>query len=286
MNTAVVAYVPVLHEGYRGFFQRHAEATELYVVPREFAESLSSGCAYLKKDLRAMPADLLVSACSAWFPDKQVGILTEQVLVQLNSLGYRVIMPDEDVSREIACQFLGDATVDFDNVFLRWDRGNVLAENVVHAHRAVNPDDMLKEMFGIVEQEARQATNVWRQVGAIAAQDGSVLLAAHNTQVPHSQIAYAEGDARALFKKGLHLQLTTDEHAESVLVGNAARNGIALKGADLFLTTFPCPPCAKLVARAGICRVYYADGYAVLDGERILQDAGIELIFVKLQPAS
>lgn len=286
MNTAIVAYVPVLHEGYKAFFQRHPEATEMYVVPREFAESLSPECTYLRKDLRAMDAYPVVRACSVWFPDKQVGILSKQVLVQLNSLGYRIIMPDEDVSREIVRQFLDGATVEFDNVFLRWERGNVLAENVVHAHRAVTSDDMLKEMFGIVGQEARQATNIWRQVGAIAAQDGSVLLAAHNTQVPHPQIAYAEGDARAMFKKGLHLELTTDEHAESVLVGNAARNGIALKGADLFLTTFPCPPCAKLVARTGIRRIYYADGYAVLDGERILQGAGIELIFVQLQPAS
>ena len=82
------------------------------------------------------------------------------------------------------------------------------------------------------------------------------------------------------FKKGRHIELTTDQHAESVVISEAAKKGIALEGADLYMSTFPCPPCAKLVAAAGIRRCYFSSGYAMLDGERILKDRGVEIIRV------
>ncbi len=52
------------------------------------------------------------------------------------------------------------------------------------------------------------------------------------------------------------------------------------------MTDFPCPPCAKLLAGAGVARVYYRSGYAVLDGEQVLRDAGVELVRVAAPVAS
>jgi dCMP deaminase len=49
------------------------------------------------------------------------------------------------------------------------------------------------------------------------------------------------------------------------------------------VTDFPCPPCAKLLAAADIERLYYREGYAVLDGEAVLEAAGVEV--VQAQPA-
>ena len=83
------------------------------------------------------------------------------------------------------------------------------------------------------------------------------------------------------FKRGVHIELTTDAHAESRLISEAANRGISIAGADLYVTTFPCPPCAKVVAPSGIRRCYFASGYAMLDGERVLRDADIEIVFVE-----
>ena len=83
------------------------------------------------------------------------------------------------------------------------------------------------------------------------------------------------------FKRGLNIELTTDQHAESVVISEAAKKGIALLGADLYISTFPCPPCAKIVAAAGIKRCYFLSGYSMLDGERILKDSGVEIIQVR-----
>ena len=38
--------------------------------------------------------------------------------------------------------------------------------------------------------------------------------------------------------------------------------------------------CAKLIAHAGLTRVFYQKGYAMLDGERVLKQAGVEIIRV------
>ena len=37
-------------------------------------------------------------------------------------------------------------------------------------------------------------------------------------------------------------------HAEARLIAAAAREGRATAGAVLYVTDFPCPPCAKLIA--------------------------------------
>ncbi|OGF76429.1 hypothetical protein A3H65_01200 [Candidatus Giovannonibacteria bacterium RIFCSPLOWO2_02_FULL_45_14] len=129
--------------------------------------------------------------------------------------------------------------------------------------------------------ESKKATNLWRQVGAVVARDGNVLATGFNKQVPSQHTPYYEGDARMFFKRGLNIELTTDQHAESVVISEAAKKGIALLGADLYISTFPCPPCAKIVAAAGIKRCYFLSGYSMLDGERILKDSGVEIIQVR-----
>jgi dCMP deaminase len=74
--------------------------------------------------------------------------------------------------------------------------------------------------------------------------------------------------------------LSTAIHAEASVVGRAARYGISLDGAELYVTTFPCPACARLIAEAGFRRCYFSGAYSVLDGDGILHAAGIELVWV------
>lgn len=50
-------------------------------------------------------------------------------------------------------------------------------------------------------------------------------------------------------------------HAEMAVICTAARRGIALAGATLFTTTYPCHECARLIIGAGIRRVVYVDPY-------------------------
>jgi deoxycytidylate deaminase len=51
-------------------------------------------------------------------------------------------------------------------------------------------------------------------------------------------------------------------HAEMSAIIDAARRGVALTGATMYVTTFPCHHCARHIAAAGIRRVVYIYPYA------------------------
>jgi cytidine deaminase len=50
-------------------------------------------------------------------------------------------------------------------------------------------------------------------------------------------------------------------HAETSAISDAARKGVAIQGATLYCTTFPCHLCAKHIVASGIKRVVYLEPY-------------------------
>jgi dCMP deaminase len=57
-------------------------------------------------------------------------------------------------------------------------------------------------------------------------------------------------------------------HAEANAIAQAARHGVAIKGATLYVTLEPCYVCIKLLATAQIDRVFYELGYDSKDAGR------------------
>jgi dCMP deaminase len=72
-------------------------------------------------------------------------------------------------------------------------------------------------------------------------------------------------------------------HAEANAIAQAARYGVAIKGATLYVTLQPCFVCLKLLATAQIKRVYFELAYESKDPgrdafwEAAVRDAGIEV---------
>lgn len=52
-------------------------------------------------------------------------------------------------------------------------------------------------------------------------------------------------------------------HAEANAVASCARHGIATLYATAYTNTYPCWPCFRLLAAAGIARIVYDDAYRV-----------------------
>lgn len=68
-------------------------------------------------------------------------------------------------------------------------------------------------------------------------------------------------------------------HAEASVVAQAARDGISLKGADIYVTTFPCIICARLLTKTEVARVFYMSDYAgTNEGLGLLIGAGITVL--------
>ncbi|HTU80154.1 MAG TPA: deaminase [Solirubrobacteraceae bacterium] len=287
-SEAVVAYIPVLHEGYRRFLDAHAGGRPLYLIGPE----LYADYRPLAKDIRCLDAHLLASAIAAWGTCARVEVLDEPGARALALRAPLITLPAEDVSYRLVERFFAGCEVRYDTVFLRWDKSRTAqllrpgarAVSAAGSQPAGDPpalgDARLAELIAAAQERAAASVDWWRQVGAaIRLGDGTVLTAC-NEHEPHRLSAYAVGDPRANFRKGVALELSTATHAEARLIARAAREGRATAGAVLYVTDFPCPPCAKLLAHAGIERLYFRDGYALLDGQDVLEAAGVELVQV------
>ena len=275
MKKVIAAYIPVLHEGYKLLLEKHKDAKSLYV----FDEEIISRFDYLAKEIRALQPDDIKKAIESLNIVPEIKILTEKNISELK--GCEIIMPDEDVCRLFAeAELVGEKVV-FDPIFLRWDRTNTKREKKVGPERVITENEFMNSAFAVAEK----SSDWWRQVGAVIVKDGKILFSRTNKHVPSPHQAYADGDPRNASHKGEDLELYTTIHAEAGCIADAAREGVSLEGSEIYVTDFPCPTCAKQIAYSGIKKVYFTRGYAVLDGERILKQKGVEIVEVKKDDA-
>lgn len=65
-------------------------------------------------------------------------------------------------------------------------------------------------------------------------------------------------------------------------MSNAAKKGINLSGAALYVTSHPCRICEGLLAESGVKRVVYIKGYPdVIPVYDTLKDFGVEVVHAK-----
>jgi dCMP deaminase len=67
-------------------------------------------------------------------------------------------------------------------------------------------------------------------------------------------------------------------HAEANAIVQAARHGVRIEGASIYVTASPCWGCFRLIANAGISRIGFGEFYR---DQRIFEVAtrlGIELV--------
>ena len=273
MSEAVVAYIPVLHEGYRRFLVAHAQGRRLFLIGPELYADYHP----LAKDIRCLEADLVARAIAAWGICSGVTVLDVAGAHALAEEQPSLTLPAEDVSYQVVDRFFDRLAVLYDSVFLRWDKSRSVQLLRPRAARELPEDEALAEIVSAAEREAERSVDWWRQVGAAIRFADGTIASATNEHLPHEYSAYAAGDPRSNFSRGVHLEISTAVHAEAGLIADAARHGRSTAGAVLYVTDFPCPPCAKLIAGAGIAKLYYRTGYSVLDGHDVLANACIEV---------
>lgn len=275
-NKMIVSYIPVLHQGYRQLFESNPEYHTLFILNDDLVDSFRP----LQKDIRRLKPAYVRQSLVAWNLLNTIEVISLDKLKELNSKENDILMPDEDVCRELANEYLQDAKVSFFPIFLRWDRQNSNASDPVDPDAVISEDKLDKELIHAAHEEGRKSPDIWRRVGALVAKDGKVISKAYNESMPTSHSSWMLSDPRNNYGKGVGIEKSTFMHAEARIIAEAAQKGIKLAGSDMYVTTFPCPLCAMLIANAGIKRLFFAEGYAVLDGKRVLQSRKVELIKV------
>jgi dCMP deaminase len=275
----ILLYLPVIHAGYEGFLDRHPDAGEILLLGAGFLAGYPS----LAKDIRALPPERAARYLAA-MPGRPPARVIEPADLPAAVTASVLVLPDEDVMRDLAARYRLDrrATLVFDRTFLRWDREWSRAAAPPGLDAEITAGDLPRELLGRAWRLSARSSDWWRQVGAVAARDGKVIGCAWNRHLPTEYAPYLSGDPRDSFARGVRADLSTALHAEAAVIAEAARAGTALRGADLYTTTFPCPGCARLVAAAGFRRCFFAGGYSVLDGEQVLRAAGVTLIRVDM----
>ena len=276
MSPTVIAYIPVIHKGYLRWLEKYGFDANVFVLGSDVLQMFE----HLRKDIRALDPEQVVTLL------KKLGFTRAQVVSTLDieriiKTAQKLSMPDEDVMHELAERYGVGQTIHFDSVFLRWDKRRSLAEVTIEAQETISQDEFDQAMIAEAQELATKSADWWRQVGAVVVKDMKVVGTAFNHHVPHPHMPYFDGDPRGNFHKGEHIDKSTAFHAEAALIAQAAEKGQSLAGASLYVTTFPCPPCAKLVAYSGIKKLYFHEGYAMVDGEKILKDNGVEIIRVQ-----
>jgi dCMP deaminase len=275
----VLLHLPVIQAGYQQFLEKHAAGAEVLVLGRSFAADFP----VVRKEIRALDPAFALSCLTS------VGLITRGRVVELDEFPSCVteplVVPHEALLREIVERF-GLAPVEWVDTFLSWDREWSRAGLPVDWDGSVTGDGYARSMQELAAAAAGWSSDWWRRVGAVAARDGRVLAVEHNRHLPTEYSPYVDGDPRNSFRRGVEMERTSAIHAEAAVVARAARDGIALRGADLHVTTFPCPSCARLVAETGFARCFFAGGYSVLNGAEVMRAAGVELVYVSSDASS
>lgn len=277
-KSAVLAYVPALHEGYRRWLA-NLEADALYIID----ESLLTDLPRAERDVSRIPAVVMAPAIGSLGLFASVIVLNKETITLLQKeVGLHMLTHRHTVTSHILETYFPDVPVETTDVFLRWDMPRALSQEPTDENLTITEDEAHQTLLSQAVEAASHAADWWRQVGALIARDGTPLLPpAFNKHLPVDDIVNWEGDPRSWLDAGQSPDLVTSIHAEQALISAAAKAGIPLKGADLYVTTFPCPVCAKMVAAAGFKRCFFKDGYSQLDGARVLKAAGVQLIKIK-----
>jgi dCMP deaminase len=277
LSKIIIAYIPVLHRGYLNFLDKHSDAEKLYVIGQEFLDQLPQ----LRKDIRALKPSQMVAALQSQLPNLEISLLTPSVVTAVLQ-NVTIIMPDEDISHLVAEKYCAGSNIQYDSVFLRWDSQKSLAPQTVKPDEEISSDELAQRFLQRAQDQAQKSSDWWRQVGAVVVKDGKIVLEGFNQHVPTQAEPYYNGDPRGNFHKGEHIDLSTALHAEAGVIAQAARKGISLEGTKLYVTTFPCPNCARLIAYSGIKEVYFKEGYAMVDGESIMKERRVKIVKVRL----
>ncbi|NCN87721.1 MAG: hypothetical protein GW941_02385 [Candidatus Pacebacteria bacterium] len=278
MKKYILAYIPVLHAGYKKFIEKHLAAQTLYILGPDLISEFDH---LQRKDIRALSPQLIKKSLDNWGLDLGVEIADKQTLIKLNNPQTQLIVPNESEMDQLIDRYLDKAKIKKDSIFLRYDSKKSLKRDLVNPKVTVSENQFSQKIMDQAQMEANKSSDWWRQVGAIIIKDDKIILSGFNKHVPSEKMPYINGDPRGNFHKGENLDLSTAFHAEASLIASAAKKGLKLLNCEIYVTTFPCPACAKLIAYSGIKTVYFKEGYAILDGESILNDKNVKIIQVK-----
>jgi len=140
-----------------------------------------------------------------------------------------------------------------------------------------------RNFINIALEIARASKCVSKQVGAVIVKDGRILSTGYNgTPAGYTNCCdYWDGEYTSEHHEW---SKTYEIHAEMNAIIWAAREGISIKGATIYVTLEPCSDCSKNIIASGIKRIVYDKSYEHTNSDivtKFLKDNDVSIEQVK-----
>ena len=120
-----------------------------------------------------------------------------------------------------------------------------------------------------------------RQVGAVVVKDKRILTTGYNG-APSGIDSCAERGVclrrERNIASGTMQEVCYAVHAEQNAIIQAAKLGVSLEGATMYVTHQPCVICTRMILNSGIKKVVYKNGYPDAFALELFAQSGVELV--------
>ncbi|HWP66278.1 MAG TPA: dCMP deaminase family protein [Candidatus Limnocylindria bacterium] len=137
----------------------------------------------------------------------------------------------------------------------------------------------------ITRQVAERSTCLRAKVGAVIVRDRNIVATGYNgapAGLPHCTdvgcLVYASRTPSGELEENCFRTI----HAEINAIAQAAKNGVSIRDADIYITHTPCIHCMKVLLNTGIRAIYYEREYKLHTLEELLKHTEVVLHRVDL----
>lgn len=134
-------------------------------------------------------------------------------------------------------------------------------------------------------------TRCWIGIGCVIAKDGKALVETWNETLEGEEYCQkfrdrdrgqAEENKGCVrhdleLSQGREIEKVCSIHAEALSIAKAAKRGIAIDGATMLMTSFPCLICMRAIIAAGIKKVVYMNDFYKPHHEGLFKKNGMKI---------
>lgn len=135
--------------------------------------------------------------------------------------------------------------------------------------------------MSIAELASVRSTCLSRHVGAVIVKNDNPISFGYNGPARGMEHCADVGGCkrRAMpdYKSGAYLELCPASHAEQNAVAFAAKHGVSVEGATIYVNTFPCKDCMNSLINAGVKKIVFNSEYNASLSSHIAEIADIEI---------
>lgn len=126
---------------------------------------------------------------------------------------------------------------------------------------------------------SKRATCLGRNVGAVIVKDNRILTTGYNGSPQGVKHCDTRGCLRRKMEipSGERQELCFGTHAEQNAIIQAAKMGISIDGASIYITITPCVVCAKMLINVGIKEIFVNGEYPDKMAMELLKEANVKV---------